>query len=86
MNLVGALQRRVEFACALATSTVPVVTSLGVGSHLWRMGIAHERIIELDWHEHHDFKGLRLSATPCQHFSGRGTSDRNRTLILGGRK
>ncbi len=65
---------------ALATSSVPIVTSLGVESHLERMGIALERIIELDWHEHHDIGGLRLTATPCQHFSGRGTADRNRTL------
>ena len=65
---------------ALATSNVPIVTSLGVGSHLERMGIAPERIIELDWGEHFDLRGLRLTATPCQHFSGRGTADRNRTL------
>lgn len=65
---------------ALATSDVPIVTSLGVGSHLERMGIAAERIVELDWHESHDVRGLRLTATPCQHFSGRGTADRNRTL------
>jgi L-ascorbate metabolism protein UlaG (beta-lactamase superfamily) len=65
---------------ALATSNVPIVTSLGVGSHLESMGIAPERIVELDWGEHFEHKGLRLTATPCQHFSGRGTADRNRTL------
>lgn len=59
---------------------IPVVTSLGVGAHLERMGIAPERIHELDWHESHDVRGLRLTATPCQHFSGRGVADRNTTL------
>lgn len=65
---------------ALAAQTMPVVTSLGVGARLEALGLAHERINELDWGEHADVKGLRLTATPCQHFSGRGTSDRNKTL------
>lgn len=64
----------------LATMDLPVVTSLGVGAHLERMGIAHERIHELDWDEHVEVKGLRLTAQPCQHFSGRGLGDRNSTL------
>lgn len=65
---------------ALARVDVPIVTSLGVGARLERLGIAPERIIELDWAEYTDVKGLRLTATPAQHFSGRGTTDRNRTL------
>ncbi len=64
----------------LAKSDVPIVTSLGVGARLERMGITPERIIELDWGEFVDVRGLRLTATPAQHFSGRGTSDRNHTL------
>lgn len=59
---------------------VPIVTSLGVGAHLERMGIAAERIHELDWNESRDIRGLRFTATPCQHFSGRGVTDRNSTL------
>ncbi len=65
---------------ALAKKSVPIVTSLGVGAHLEAMGIAHERITELDWHESTEVKGLKLTATPCQHFSGRGVADRNSTL------
>lgn len=64
----------------LAGQTMPIVTSLGVGARLEAMGIAAERICELDWHEHLDLRGLRITATPCQHFSGRGPGDRNRTL------
>jgi L-ascorbate metabolism protein UlaG (beta-lactamase superfamily) len=65
---------------AIAAMTMPVVTSLGVGARLEGMGVAPERIYELDWGEHVEIRGLRFSATPCQHFSGRGTADRNRTL------
>ena len=61
---------------------VPIVTSLGVGAHLEAFGIAPERIVELDWWETHRVPGtdLALSATPSQHFSGRGVKDGNRTL------
>jgi len=61
---------------------VPIVTSLGVGAHLEAFGIAPERIVELDWGDTHRLPGtdLTLSATPSQHFSGRGLKDRNRTL------
>ncbi|HMY21511.1 MAG TPA: MBL fold metallo-hydrolase, partial [Polyangium sp.] len=69
-----------ETMTALAGKTMPIVTSLGVGARLESMGIAHERIHELDWDEFVDILGLRITATPCQHFSGRSTTDRNRTL------
>lgn len=61
---------------------VPIVTSLGVGSHLESFGIASERIVELDWWESHRVPGtdLTFTATPSQHFSGRGLKDRNLTL------
>ncbi len=65
---------------ALAAKDMPIVTSLGVGMHLEALGISHERIHELDWDEHVEIKGLRVTATPCQHFSGRGAGDRNKTL------
>jgi len=61
---------------------VPIITSLGVGAHLEDFGIAPRRIIELDWWESHRVPGtdLTLTATPSQHFSGRGLKDGNRTL------
>jgi L-ascorbate metabolism protein UlaG (beta-lactamase superfamily) len=68
---------------ALARSRVPIVTALGVGAHLERYGIAPERITELDWGqsiEPGELCGLRLTATPAQHFSGRGLGSRNSTL------
>ena len=63
-------------------STVPFVTSLGVGAHLQAWGVAAERITELDWWESHRVPGtgLTITAAPSQHFSGRGLTDRNATL------
>ncbi len=65
---------------ALARTGVPIVTALGVGAHLERFGFPHERVIELDWGEVAQIGGLRFTATPSQHFSGRSAHDRNATL------
>ncbi len=64
------------------TTQAPFVTALGVGAHLERFGVPHERIIELDWWEAAEIPrtGLTVTAAPAQHFSGRGVGDRNRTL------
>jgi L-ascorbate metabolism protein UlaG (beta-lactamase superfamily) len=59
---------------------VPFVTSLGVGARLERLGIEPSLITELDWWETHSIDGLSFTATPAQHFSGRGLFDRNTTL------
>lgn len=64
----------------LAHQGAQFVVTLGVGGHLERWGIPTERITELDWWEHHDVRGVRVTSAPTQHFSGRGVSDRNSTL------
>jgi L-ascorbate metabolism protein UlaG (beta-lactamase superfamily) len=64
----------------LARMQVPIVTALGVGAHLERFGVLPENIHELDWNEAVQVGGLRFTATPSQHFSGRGMNDRNKTL------
>jgi L-ascorbate metabolism protein UlaG (beta-lactamase superfamily) len=61
------------------TQTAPFLVPLGIGAHLERWQVPADRIIELDWDEHADVAGLRLTATPAQHFSGR-TLTRNDTL------
>jgi L-ascorbate metabolism protein UlaG (beta-lactamase superfamily) len=60
---------------------VPIITSLGVGTHLESFGIDPARIVELDWWESHRVAntGITLTAAPSQHFSGRGLKDGNRT-------
>ncbi len=66
----------------LAKSSVPFVTSLGVGAHLEAWGIEPQRITELDWWESHTVPGsdIMVTAAPSQHFSGRGLKDRNASL------
>ncbi len=66
----------------LSKYDVPFGTSLGVGAHLQAWGVAHERIVELDWWESHTLPntGLTVSAAPAQHFSGRGPRSGNTTL------
>lgn len=65
---------------ALAKRGVPIVTSLAVGARLEALGYPHDKIVELDWWEKHTFGDLAFTATPSQHFSGRGIGDRNTTL------
>lgn len=50
------------------------VVPLGIGAHLEKWGVPESRIDELDWHEDSEVAGVRLVATPAQHFSGRGLS------------
>jgi L-ascorbate metabolism protein UlaG (beta-lactamase superfamily) len=49
------------------------VVPLGVGAHLVHWGIASANITELDWWEETNALGggMRLTATPARHFSGR---------------
>ena len=63
-------------------SAVPFITSLGVGAHLQAWGVAPERITELDWWESARVPGtgVRVTAAPSQHFSGRSLKVRNPTL------
>lgn len=66
----------------IAARRWPIVTSLGVGARLEKLGVDPSLIVELDWWEALTTYGGALSfmATPAQHFSGRGLRDRNQTL------
>lgn len=59
---------------------VPFYVSLGMGAILESWGVPPDRVFELDWWQSVDVRGLRITATPSQHFSGRGVGDRNKTL------
>ena len=74
------LDRPTVLALARAHPSTPFITSLGVGERLERWGIPSPRIIELDWWEQADVRGVAITAAPAQHFSGRGIKDRNTTL------
>lgn len=64
----------------LAAKTEHFITPLGVGDRLMSWGIPAAKVRQLSWWESTHVAGLRLVATPAQHFSGRGLSDRNKTL------
>ena len=64
---------------ALAKTSVPFITSLGVGAHLERFGVPPARITELDWWEQASVRDVVVTAAPSQHFSGRGIRNRNTT-------
>ncbi len=65
---------------ALASRVGHFYVPLGVAGHLRLWGVPAEKITEMDWWDEAEVKGLRIAATPAQHFSGRGMTDRNRTL------
>jgi L-ascorbate metabolism protein UlaG (beta-lactamase superfamily) len=59
------------------------ITSLGVGKRLQRLGVAADRITELDWTESVTIgnqQGITITSWPARHFSGRGILDRFHTL------
>ena len=57
------------------------IVPLGLGAYIRDWG-GHD-IVELDWWQQTMINGLRVTATPAQHFSGRRLRDRNRSLWCG---
>lgn len=55
----------------LIPKTKHFITSLGVDAHLKLWGISPEKITALDWEQSTTLNGLRFSAAPARHFSGR---------------
>ena len=53
---------------------------LGVAKYLRAWGVDPNKIHELDWWQSTSVEGMRLTATPSNHFSGRGLFNRNETL------
>jgi L-ascorbate metabolism protein UlaG (beta-lactamase superfamily) len=56
------------------------ITPLKVGQHLRDWGIDDAKITELDWWQTTEIDTLKFTATPAQHFSGRGLFDKDETL------
>ncbi len=69
-----------------ATARARWVTSLGVGKRLRGFGVPADRIQELDWTQSSEIagaelgQGVRVTAWPARHFSGRTSWDRFTTL------
>lgn len=64
----------------LAGKVAHFYTPLGMGEDLIKWGIPIKNITQLDWWESVQVKGVSLTATPAQHFSGRSLTDKNLTL------
>ncbi len=54
--------------------------ALGVARHLQSWGIDPAQIQEFDWWEQTKFEGIDITFTPSRHFSGRGITDRAKSL------
>ena len=51
-----------------------------LGLKAWFNDLGIENVVELDWWDRRDYKGISLHFTPTQHFSARTPFDRNETL------
>ena len=65
----------------LIEKTNRFIVPLKVGDLLADWGVPRNKIVELDWwQEYSPDHTLMVAATPARHFSGRGITDRNKTL------
>lgn len=64
----------------LAKTTEVFLTPLGVGDRLIAWGVDASKVRQFDWWEGTTIDGVQFTATPAQHFSGRGLFDGNKTL------
>jgi len=64
----------------LREKTAHFIAPRGVGDLLVDWGVEPAKVQQLHWWQATEVAGVRLVATPAQHFSGRGLWDRNRTL------
>lgn len=65
---------------ALAGKVEHFIAPLGVGDTLVQWGVPAAKVQQLDWWQATRVGGVHLTATPAQHFSGRGLLDGNKTL------
>ncbi|MFK7947903.1 MAG: MBL fold metallo-hydrolase [Saprospiraceae bacterium] len=54
--------------------------ALGVKRHLTSWGISADKITEFDWWQTRQFGNTEITFTPTRHFSGRGLTDRFKSL------
>ncbi len=64
----------------LKSKTKQFVVSLGVKRHLVSWGVDANLIQEVDWWNTFNINGITITFTPTQHFSGRGLTDRQKTM------
>ena len=54
--------------------------ALGVKRHLESWGFHPEKVVEFDWWDQKEVSGMDITFTPTRHFSGRGLTDRYKSL------
>jgi L-ascorbate metabolism protein UlaG (beta-lactamase superfamily) len=59
------------------------IVPLGLGAHLAYWGVPEARIVELDWWERKQVRGLTIACTPARHASGRILLDNDAKLWAG---
>jgi L-ascorbate metabolism protein UlaG (beta-lactamase superfamily) len=65
---------------SLDKKTMRYFVPLGVKKHLLNMGVAKQKITEMDWWDEQNIDDAVLISTPAHHFSGRTLLDRKKTL------
>lgn len=71
-----------NFVKSMKNNTFWVVPT-GVKEFIADCGVENDSIAELGWNEEVIHKGMKITSTPVQHFSGRSLWDRNETLWCG---
>ena len=69
-----------ETVLQLAKTAGVFLTPLGVGDRLIAWGVNPAQVRQFDWWEGTTIDGVQFTATPAQHYSGRGLFDGNKTL------
>ena len=64
----------------LKEKTTRFCVALGVKRHLVKWGVRADHIQEFDWWDTANFDGIDVTLTPTRHFSGRGITDRAKSL------
>jgi len=64
----------------LKSKTKLYYVALGVKRHLAGWDIEKDKIIEFDWWDKQVFENIEIHFTPTRHFSGRGITDRAKSL------
>jgi L-ascorbate metabolism protein UlaG (beta-lactamase superfamily) len=64
----------------LKEKTKQFYVALGVKRHLVKWGIEADKVKEFDWWNNANFADIEITYTPTRHFSGRGITDREKSL------
>ena len=64
----------------LKSKTKQYYVALGIKRHLIQWGVDENKIQEFDWWNQSSYDDIEITFTPTRHFSGRGLSDRAKSL------